>query len=213
MAAQSPRFDFVYDKACEFLLSSGVCSLPVDPYKLIALKNWGLITYTKLCSLVPGKPTIDDIIAACRSSDGFTVASRGNYCIAYNDTVRVKSRIAFTLMHEAGHIVCGHFSGGSSMLSDGEYKTYETEANFFASNVLAPAAVVTSCGLMTAEMLKAACGLSYGAAKLRLNEIMYWKPRPIDDEILKAFDSYIRISLRRQRLNGADIEPDKVAVF
>lgn len=213
MTIDSPRFDFVYDKACEFLLSAGVCSLPVDPYKLISQKKWGLVTYTRLCSLVPGGASVDDIIAACRSSDGFTVFSKGNYCIAYNDTIRVKSRIAFTLMHEAGHIICGHFSGNGPLLLDNEYKAFETEANFFASNVLAPAAVVTSCGLLTPEMLKAACGLSYVAAKSRLNELQRWRPRPIDDKLLRVFDPYIQISIRRRTFNEADIEPDKAAAF
>lgn len=213
MTIESPRFDFVYDKACEFLLSLGVCSLPINPYELITQKKWGLVTYTQLCSLVPGGATINDIIMACRSSDGFTVLSKGNYCIAYNDTIHVKSRIAFTLMHEVGHIVCGHFNGNGPILLSKEYRAFETEANYFASNVLAPAAVVTACGLLTPEMFKAACGLSYFAAKSRLNELINWKPRSIDDKILKAFDSYIRISVRRRTLSQPDIEQDTAVAF
>jgi hypothetical protein len=213
MTIESPRFDFVYNKACEFLLSLCVSCLPVNPQELISRKRWGLVTYSELCSLVPDGATIEDIAEACQSRDGFTVYSGGNYCIAYNDAIRVKSRIAFTLMHEAGHIVCGHFSGHAPTLSGGEYRVFETEANYFASNVLAPAAVAAACDLRTPELLQAACGLSYDAAKARLNELNNWKSRPVDDKIWHAFDPYIRISSRRCSPKQADIGYDEAGVF
>lgn len=213
MTVKSPRFDFVYNKACEFLLSMGISSVPVNPVSLISRSHWGLITYNELCSAVPGGDSVDDIAAACRSRDGFTVFSGRNYCIAYNDTVRVKSRVAFTLMHEVGHIVCGHFSGRATWLCAGlggdEYRVFEAEANYFAGNVLAPAAVVTACSLQKPELLKAACGLSRLAANARLSELAGWEPRPIDDEILRAFSTYIEICARRSHSNNVEVAFDE----
>lgn len=200
---EEPRRDLVYNLSGEFLLKLGVAALPVNPLELIACSRWGLVTYTELCGLLPGAKTAEDIAEACRSSDGFTVKSRGGYCIAYNDTVKVKSRVAFTLMHEAGHIVCGHFTGRTSSLGAGEYRALEAEANFFASNALAPAAVAVDCELTTAELLQAACGISHSAAAARLKELSGWQPRPIDEKIRRAFASYIRVA-RRLGLSGAE---------
>lgn len=207
-----PRYDIIYEKACAFLQKIGANSLPVNPFAAIAANGWALVTYSKLSAELPIPATLEEIAEACRSKDGATVFSGTNYCIAYNETVRVKSRIAFTLMHEAGHIACGHFDGRHSRSSAGlclaEYKVLEDEANFFAANVLAPAAVVTACGLLTPELLKAACGISYSAAKSRLPQLNVWQPRPADDAVLRAFSTYIAVTRRRAGQKFPAIEPD-----
>lgn len=204
------RFDYVCRKSYEFLLSIGASSLPVNPFEAIRRKHWGLTTYTELCAIVSEDVTVSDIAEACKSRDGFTVFSSGNYCIAYNDTVRVKSRIRFTLMHEAGHIICGHFNG--SVNDSDRYRELESEANLFASNVLAPAAVIKACGICTPEQLMAASGLSYNAAKVRLEQIMRMKRHPLDKKILKAFEPYINICNRHIDTGSADICLDSSAV-
>lgn len=203
------HFEYVYLKSCELLLNSGIICLPVNPYDIIKKNHWGLVSYTELCSIV-GDASVDSIAEACKSRDGFTVFSGDNYCIAYNDTVRVKSRITFTLMHEAGHIVCRHFSGHT--LSRANYLAYENEANFFASNILAPAAVIKACGLNTPELLMAACGISYNAAKARLSNLDFQYIPDIDNKILKAFDSYISICKRRMNAKFADIICDGASI-
>jgi Zn-dependent peptidase ImmA (M78 family) len=203
------RYDFAYEKACEFLLSSGICTLPLNPIEAIKQKHWGLVTYSELCFILRDGAKPEDIIKICRSKDGFTVSNGANFCIAYNDKIKIKSRIAFTLMHEAGHIMCGHFNGEGLMLVADEYKRLETEANYFASNVLAPAAVIHACGLQNAGLIQAACGISSRAAQARLDELANWKPRSIDKEIVRAFNSYIHVISRRNLLSSADVDFDK----
>ena len=57
-------------------------------------------------------------------------SSRGRkYIIYFNDQIKCKQRIRFTIMHEIGHIVLEH--GASS-------EQTESEADFFARNALAP---------------------------------------------------------------------------
>lgn len=197
------RCEYIYRKSCEFLLKSEIICLPVNPIDIIKKFHWGLVTYSELCSITGTDVTVEDISDACRSRDGFTVFSGGNYCIAYNDKIRVKSRITFTLMHEAGHIVCGHFQQQES--KNICYRDFECEANLFASNVLAPAAVVTECGFDTPELLQKACGLSHNAAKARLNELSGYRINSGDMDILKAFSSYIKICARRANTESADI--------
>lgn len=206
MTAEDPRFDLVYEKACDFLLSSSANSLPINPKKIIKQNHWGLVTYRELAEKL--KVSVKDIAAACQSKDGFTVKNGGNYCIAYNEAVEVNSRIAFTLMHEAGHIVLSHFDLKNEDEKLKLYETYEKEADYFAVNVLTPKAVVLGCGINTPEKLCAACCISKAAAKNRICEFrksgllpIDLKNNdflPIDYEIAEKFSSYIEISKRRK---------------
>jgi Zn-dependent peptidase ImmA (M78 family) len=208
MTSPKPRFGFVYDKACEFLLTQGIDSLPLNPFDIIHQNHWGLVTYSDLCTFVPSSACISDIALTCQSNYGFTVYNGNNYCIAYNEAISVKSRVNFTLMHEVGHIVCGHFDGSGSTLESGDYRRLEVEANFFATNVLAPAAVVTACGFNTPQLLHCACGISFEAAKVRLRQLQNFISTPADEKIRRAFSTYIKVNVRHTKVD-ATIEFDE----
>ena len=136
------------------------------------------------------------------SRDGYTVFNGNNFCIAYNDAVEFRGRIAFTLLHEAGHIVLGHFrSAGSSHLLFADDPALEAEASRFAGDVLAPFAVLDACGYRTEGAVRAACGLTREAALRRLAELRLWQPGPADGEILRAFAEYVRFVPRAARLS------------
>lgn len=205
MTLPAPRYSYVYDKACEFLLMQSVISLPINPFELIRQNHWGLVTYSKLCTIVQNDASVDDVAKTCQSNDGFTVCNGVNFCIAYNDTISVKPRVAFTLMHEVGHIVCGHFNGRGTTLLNGEYRVLEEEANFFASNVLAPAAVVTACSFDTPQQLHSACGISFEASKVRLKQLQNFRLKSVDEKIRHAFAPYIKVNSRHIRTATAEI--------
>ncbi len=205
MSSPSPKFGFVYEKACEFLLMNRIDSLPLNPFEIIRQNHWGLVTYSELCTLVQGKVSVSDIALTCQSTDGFTVYNGNNYCIAYNDTISVKSRVYFTLMHEVGHIICGHFDGRGATLQSEEYHLFETEANFFASNVLAPSAVVTACKFNSPQLLHCACGISFEAAKVRLQQLQNFVSKPADEKIRYAFSAYIKVNARHMKVTAAEI--------
>jgi hypothetical protein len=191
----TPRQDFVCRKACSFILSEGIRSLPVDPFAIIRRNRWGLTTYSHLGELTDSAAGIGLMLLG--SPDGFTIYNGRNYCIAYNDSSQAYRRIVFTLMHEIGHIVLGHFV----FFSEGELisrqRPFESEASLFASHVLAPSAVVMRCGLDTPRLLMSACSLSAPAAERRLRQLRGWKPSDCDREVEKAFCEYIRMNNAR----------------
>lgn len=89
-----------------------------------------------------------DIVARCtHSDDGATYAKKytesNRYFIFYNDSqIHNEARIRFTLAHEVGHIVLGHFEDTGTLsrktLSEEKYTKYESEADLFAAELLSP---------------------------------------------------------------------------
>lgn len=207
MKEETPRLDYVLEKACEFLLSSSFDSLPINPFTIIKNNGWGLTTYRKLASELSTKDkiyTLTDIVKASQSKDGFTVFKNGSYCIAYNDAIETKNRINFTLCHEIGHIVLLHFENesGNNEFTKSHYLALEAEANYFASNLLAPKTIIELCKIKTPKLLSAATGLSLEAATKRLDSI---KSETINNdknysELIKdKFKTYIEITKRRNK--------------
>lgn len=197
-----PSFSFVYERACAFLLEEGIDRLPVDPAAIIRCHRWGLATYQSLAELA-GIPD-GDLSGLFVSGDGYTIFNGRNYCIAYNHAVASLGRISFTLMHEIGHIVLGHFTDGFSQnwaqALSGAARTSpvcaarECEAHFFASCVMAPSVVIARCGFTTPEVLSGATGLSLAAARSRLMQHRQWRFSDADKPLARRFDAYIKAS-------------------
>ncbi|MDR3644522.1 MAG: ImmA/IrrE family metallo-endopeptidase [Clostridia bacterium] len=207
-----PRYEEVYRKACEFIISQPVALLPADPFRLISENRWGLVSYRQLAQKT-GIP-VDSLIASLQSPDGCTLYNGSNYCIAYNNDVAVFGRVVFTLFHEIGHIVLGHFNdfdrglqaqGGVRMLNSAKYRVLENEASYFASNVMAPSVVIERCELKTVGSLRIACGMSYDAAETRLLHFKHWVPTELDQRVQQTMLEYIRVS-HRPRLSMRSVE-------
>lgn len=187
-------------RACEFILSSDITSLPINPIEAIKKHHWGLVSYSQLSQL-----TAKDLTGVFPSSDGFTVSTPKGYCIAYNDKREAVCRINFTLMHEVGHIILDHFKNGPTICDKAKYDVFEKEANLFASEVLAPRAVILSCPVTSPEILKAACGISLDAAGIAFENLGKFKPLDIDKRVQDRFKTYINIVKRRNSFRDLDI--------
>ena len=139
------RYDYVACKSSEFIAEENITYFPISPYEIIKRHKWALNTYSTLAKQM--NCTIDDISAAFRTDEAYTIFNGNNYSIAYNDT-KYADRIWFTLMHEVGHIYLNHFENFEKTIirrnemSKNEYKVLENEANAFARNVLAPAPII-----------------------------------------------------------------------
>lgn len=170
------RYDYCINRSCEFLEEFNITQFPVDPFAIIKSNYWGIATYSEMAKEC--NCTIKEVIVSVKSEDARTVYNGNNYTIAYND-IKPKRRILFTLIHEIGHIYLNHlvdfenteiYRGG---LSKEENKVLENEANTFARNVLAPATFVELINDKSKYGLSKYFGLSYPAAKTRLDFLEY----------------------------------------
>lgn len=116
------NYSFILSRILSVFEEYEINSFPIDCVDLIKKHGYRVFTYQ---DLKVKSPELYDICVAC-SDDAFR--DMATKTVAYNTEVP-KRRVHFSLAHELGHIVLGHLS---------ETKKTEAEANFFASNILAP---------------------------------------------------------------------------
>ena len=145
---------------------------PIEPiFAILKMSDCRCISYKKLADI--GNTDVSKIIKACNSSDGATFYDPSNcrYLIAYNGSIRSEARIRWTLSHEIGHIVAGHFielADTGAIPSDICYM--EDEANYFAANFLAPIPAIRALKAHSADDIRVWFGLSRAAAQNRWDE-------------------------------------------
>ncbi|MDU7365380.1 ImmA/IrrE family metallo-endopeptidase [Clostridium sp.] len=172
MIPKYARYEYCINKATEFILNENINKFPFDCDDIIRNKKWSRLKYESLASKL--NVSIDDIIDAYGSEDGYSIYNGRNYSIAYNNT-HIPKRIYFTKLHEIGHIYLNHFIDFDetiitrSNLSENNYKVLENEANCFARNVIAPAVVVKHLNLDTPTKISTYFGITNSAAKTRLD--------------------------------------------
>ena len=194
--------------AHEFLLRDNITSFPINPFIIITKHKWGLITYTELAKI--HRVHITQVKKAYQSEDGFIMYDGVNYTIAYNDTIRSKGRIRFTLMHEIGHILLTHLVDfeetilSRSSLSEEKYNVLENEANVFARNILSPVIIVNQLKLKSKTDIIYHFKISEGAAITRLKCIgLDLKNTTISNatDLLRQFKGYIHSTIHSNYCN------------
>jgi Zn-dependent peptidase ImmA (M78 family) len=96
--------------------------------------------------------------------------SLDEYLILYNDKIPSKGRKRWTLAHELGHYVMNHnkISNDSSLarssLTEDEYNEFESEANCFARELLAPPPVLNELMINDPNDISNLCDISSEAS-------------------------------------------------
>lgn len=150
-----PRYERTLKLALEFILKEGINSLPIDPIKILEKYVVSISTVGEISKKlsIPRKKVISG-----KEADVFFY--RGLYKVVYNEYIASSARIRWTLIHELGHIYLGHLTDfeqanvSNGNLVDSEYQVLEREANFFASEILAPKIVLKHLGIHYWEFLK-----------------------------------------------------------
>lgn len=144
--ARTERYTRSVEKSLEVLVESEIAEFPVD-LGLVIARYSGMIqvrTYSEY--MERGNLTLEECKSCLSSAQGTTMRNGqyNQFIIFYNDH-KDKNINRFTIAHELGHILLGHFDEQSaSILSKTEikpdlYTVFENEANCFARNLLSPA--------------------------------------------------------------------------
>lgn len=175
---EKPRYATVTRKAYQLLAELEVAKFPIDPFEIIRqLDSLYLASWSELKEATG---VSDPLGLKARKLDAETNVKRGSgeYLIVYDDTIRYLPRIRFTLAHEIGHIVMGHFTEfEKTSLRDGltpqEKIVLEREADAFATELLAPRTILRRFPGMKNDIswLKQTCFLSEQAANIRAREL------------------------------------------
>lgn len=174
----------------QVLLDFDIRSLPVN---ILTIANRSNITVVK-----------NSIAHELEENEaGLSVLERNRWYIVYDDT-NSKERSRFTIAHELGHIFLGHplnFGYHARTTSKRKPKT-ESEADVFASRLLAPACVLWGLDLHTPEEISKYCGISLSAAQIRADrmKILYERQKfltsPLEKKVFVNFKEYINQNRR-----------------
>lgn len=187
---KDPRFEDVKKIARNFLLDEEINSLPINSFEIAKKLDIELVPY----SLSKYKPLSDIDV------DGAVTYWDGRIAIFYNNNITCKERINWTIMHEIGHIYLSHFKYDKTLwmsnLSEEERRVLEIEAHCFASEVLAPFAILNKLDIKDHTDIMTLCGISSSAAQRRfetINNYLYKeKYEEQDQQICSYFHAFLK---------------------
>ncbi|MDE5583116.1 MAG: ImmA/IrrE family metallo-endopeptidase [Ruminococcus sp.] len=160
----------VRDTAWKFLIDNHVTSLPVN-LSAICRQNEISLVYDH------DRKYLSENERGCTFID-----CMGKFSIVLNpdDSTKVQR---YTIAHELGHILLGHFAGNTMSSSDMEY-----QAERFAIDILAPACVLWGLNLHTTKDISEVCNISISVAQRRAKRM----------ETLYKRNKFLTSSLERQ---------------
>lgn len=150
--------DYIREKANQTLIDCGIKYFPFNCLNLLQHYGYKIYTYAEL------KHKNEELYNMCisYSEDAFRIGSK--FLIAYNDQ-KPDSRIRFSLMHELGHHILEHRNNSAGN---------EAEANYFASNILAPRMAIYYAKCKTIYDIKRTFSLSTAASKCAADDFYFW---------------------------------------
>ena len=157
------RYSQIKDSILELFKRIDVRFIPIEPIAIVQALGCGPVPYRSL-----GRMAMPALMEA--SPDALTCWMLGNDqpLILFNDR-KPPTRVAFTLMHEIGHVCLEHREHS---------KLAEKEANYFASNALCPLPMLEKSGLSGASRVAECFAISEECAKNRLAAFAKWRMLP-----------------------------------
>ena len=159
------------------------------------------IPISYICELYHGKVVNNSDVHKLKTNEsGRIYAIDGYPYVIVHDNESVQ-RIRFTIAHELGHYLLGHLGSDITNLNrgyDSIKPIQETEADMFASRLLAPACVLWGINAQTVEQISEVCGISHAAAKIRAERMDVLRKRgkfltsPLEQQVYKQFENYIK---------------------
>lgn len=198
-----PRYGRTLRIAQNFIIQENINKLPIDPFVIAINNKWGVEKSGDIAKdLNFTREYVLNKFVKSKDGSAFYCFETTEYKIVYNESVSSLGRKRWTIIHEIGHIILKHFEDFNQTqitrggLSEEEYKVLEQEADFFASQVLAPPIILKSLNVSSVVRLRTICGLSKQASENRYNNFINWLKRgktatPLEKGILKPFHDFI----------------------
>ena len=139
------------------------------------------------------KTTINQLTSNGIFYDGYTYIKNNNIFIFYNADIETEGRKTWTISHELGHIVLNHTT---------QCDKNETEANFFASQLLAPQCVLKQLVKTGANITPLYLSEKFKISKEASENCLHTLSKVIDNEfittdyddiIIQLFTPYVSI--------------------
>lgn len=181
------------DMSWKVLIECGITSLPVDLGLVAERYHIKIISYSQC-------PLTRFFSLEVISGDGFAAEIGGQYFVFINDQMKNRPRRRFTVAHELGHILLGqdmHLIKARNSELDDNKDPFETQANIFARDLLAPACVIAAFHLHTPEEISNLCDISFTSAKVRAErmKLLYRRnvflSHPLEKKVLQQFKNFI----------------------
>lgn len=193
------------DLAWKLLIRNHVSSLPVDVKQICKRERIVLFSYKEGKNFIKEFGLEEHIV----DNDAFSIRS----IIFYDDTKSLQ-RQRFSIAHEMGHIFLHTNNAYKATVYNREPSPtdnpIETEANIFASRLLAPLCVIQFLNLNSAKDISEYCDISYTAAKNRFDRLCEIRKRSsirckeknhgtfllskLERQVMENFKEYIEIN-------------------
>ena len=179
------------------LIDFKITELPVKISTILKKLNINLHSYENGDALIKHLNLIDKT----KNCDGFAVNIKNKYYIFYNQNCSIQ-RCRFTLAHELGHILLNHVKPNSWSTANNapsQMDTHEeTQANIFASRLLAPACVLHELKATTLKQIMVLCQISKKSAQFRLERLKLLEKRNINFLVNRGYGCFYLNPLEKQ---------------
>ena len=177
----------VRNAAWQCLIDNKITSLPVD---LLRIADSAKIKIIKNSDV--------NILSGGESGAAFLDYDSNDWYIIYDDECNAGRR-RFTIAHELGHIFLGHelVNGHHGRTINTKKPQSESQADVFASRLLAPACVLWGLNLHKADEIANICNISKAAANVRAERMAeLYKPgkfltSPLEKQVFEQFRAFI----------------------
>lgn len=179
------RYNYINNQILHIYTKLPNISFPLNIGEVLKLiPNCKYMSYQKFAKI--SNCSIEDVIKICESESGCTHYDilRNRYLILCNQSTKDNNNIGrqrWTCAHEIGHVLCQHLSFSiyaklsENNLSKNSNSDFETEADYFAANLLAPFPLFKLLNIQSAIDVQNTFGLSLKASMYRYKQYIKWK--------------------------------------
>jgi len=179
------RYRYIEQLVLQVYSSLPTIKFPIRPKELIQyMPNCRYMSYEEFAKVT--YCDVDTVVRICESESGCTqydIANDRYLIICNNDSWyfgNTLGRQRWTCAHEIGHVLCGHLPmAAAEMMSENsmfrnDHRDYEREADFFASNLLAPLPLFYMLNIKSPTDIRMTFGLSKTASENKFNSFLKW---------------------------------------